>query len=98
MIQQMVMIVYNETIDQEVIEALNTRGIKNYTKVCGAFGRGETSGAHFGNDVWPGKNNVLYIGCSAAEADQILNVVKDLRREIGKEGLKAFTWNLTQAT
>jgi len=98
MIQQMVMITYNETIDQEVIEALTAGGIKNYTKVCGAFGKGGTSGSHFGNDIWPGKNNVLYVGCSSTEADRLMGIVQSLRREIGKEGIKAFAWNLVQST
>ncbi|MBN1869360.1 MAG: hypothetical protein JW847_02130 [Candidatus Omnitrophica bacterium] len=98
MIQQMVMIVYNEAIDLEVMEALSSCGLKNYTKVCGVFGRGETSGSHLGNHIWPEKNNILYVACSPVEANNLLNVVNNLRHDMGKEGVKAFVWELLQSS
>jgi nitrogen regulatory protein PII len=86
----MVMIAYNEAIDAEVTEVLENCGVKNYTKIIGAFGRGETSGVHLGNDIWPGRNNLLYIACPDDEAKKLVACVRALRKELGKEGIKAF--------
>ncbi len=91
---KMVMIAYNEAIDDEVMELLESCSLNNYTKIKGVFGKGTTSGTHLGNDVWPGRNNILYAACLEAEAEQLLACIKELRKTLGKEGAKAFVWNL----
>lgn len=95
---KMVMIAYNEAIDTEVMDILTNCGLKNYTKIMGTFGRGTTSGTHLGNDIWPGRNNILYIASEEKEAKQILVCVRELRKKLGSEGLKAFVWNLEEVT
>ncbi len=94
----MVMISYNEAIDMEVMEILEGCAMENYTKVLGAFGKGDTSGIHRGDDIWPGRNNVLYVACEEKDAAQILCCVKALREKLGKEGVKAFVWNIEGVT
>ena len=54
------------------------------------FGRGDTSGIHLGDDIWPGRNNIMYVACDEQQAKQILSCVKELRKTLGKEGVKAF--------
>ncbi len=87
---KMVMVCYNEAVDAEVMEALRACALKNYTKVMGVFGSGEASGIHLGNDIWPGKNNILYVACEDKDGARLLACVKELRKQIGKEGVKAF--------
>jgi hypothetical protein len=94
----MVMISYNEAIDAEVMGALVNRGLKNYTKILGTFGRGSTSGTHLGNDIWSGRNNILYIACEEKEAKEILTLIKELRQKLGKEGIKAFVLPVEEIT
>jgi hypothetical protein len=93
---KMVMISYNEAIDTEVMEVLRDCAIKNYTKICGAFGRGKTSGIHLGNDIWPGRNNILYVACEEKQAKEILSVINGLRKRLGQEGVKAFVLALEE--
>ncbi len=87
---KMVMIVYNEALDMEAMELLENASLKNYTKIVAAYGKGDTSGAHLGNDIWPGRNNILYIACSEKESAQLILSVKNIRAKFGKEGVKAF--------
>jgi hypothetical protein len=94
----MVMISYNEAIDSEAIEVLETCGLKNYTKISATYGRGTTSGTHLGNDIWPGRNNILYVACEDSEAKQLLSCIKELRKKLGREGAKAFAWSLDEIT
>ncbi len=89
-VMKMVMIAYNEAMDMEVMEALGHCGVKNYTKTVAAYGKGTTSGTHMGDDIWPGKNNILYVVCKESEAKQLLSCVGELRQKLGKEGIKAF--------
>lgn len=95
---KMVMIAYNEAVDMEVMEVLEHCGLKNYTKIMAAYGKGTTSGTHLGNDIWPGRNNILYVACSEKEAEELISCVKELRKKLGKEGIKAFVWNLEDTT
>ncbi len=94
----MVMIAYNEAIDDEVMEVLEGCALKNYTKIKGAFGRGATSGTHLGDDIWPGRNNILYAACQDNEAKQLVSCVKEMRKKLGREGIKAFVWSLHEIT
>ena len=95
---KMVMIAYNEAIDAEVMEVVRNCGLKNYTKFVSVYGKGTTSGTHLGDDIWPGKNNALYVACEETEARQLFSCIKELRKQLGKEGIKAFSWNLEDIT
>jgi hypothetical protein len=94
----MVMICYNEAIDEEVMEILDACTHSNYTKVMGVFGKGTGSGTHLGNDIWPGRNNILYAACDDDAATRLLQGVRQLRKEYRKEGIKAFSWKIEDVT
>ena len=87
---KMVMVIYNEAIDVEVMEVLDRSGLVNYTKITRVSGKGTTSGTHLGNDIWPGLNYILYVACDDTQAKQFVSGVTDLRKTLGKEGVKAF--------
>jgi len=87
---KMLTIVYNEAVDGEVMDVLSRCGLKNYTKILGVYGRGKTSGIHLGNDVWPGRNNLMYVACPGKEARDMLGCLRELKNKIGREGVKAF--------
>ena len=95
---KMVMLIYNEAIDAEVTEVLKNCGLDNFTKIMGIFGKGRTSGTHLGNDIWPGRNNILYIACEESHLKQFLSCIKELRKELGKEGIKAFVLPVDEIT
>jgi hypothetical protein len=95
---KMVMISYNEAIESEVMDSLAGCALKNYTKITDTYGSGLTSGTHLGNDIWPGKNNILYVACEDREAKQLLFRVKELRKTLGAEGVKAFLLPLEDMT
>jgi nitrogen regulatory protein PII len=87
---KMVMVVYNEAMDLEVMEVLQGCAMKNFTKVMGVYGRGTHSGTHMGNDIWPGRNNILYVACAPEQARKLLGCVAALKKTLGHEGIKAF--------
>ena len=95
---KMVIIAYNEAIDMEVMEMMEKCELKNYTKIMGVFGKGETSGAHLGNDIWPGRNNLLYVATPENAAKQLASLVKELKAKLGQEGIKAFILPIEEIT
>lgn len=95
---KMVMIVYYEAMDMEIMEVLRKCCMVYYTKIEGCLGRGELSGPKHGNDIWPGKNNVIYVACPRETAESIISCVEALRKKHSKEGIKAFVWSLESMT
>ncbi|MBL7151353.1 MAG: hypothetical protein ISS32_00760 [Candidatus Omnitrophica bacterium] len=95
---KMAMIVYNEALDTEVMEALKSCALKNFTKILGVFGSGSASGFHLGNDVWPGRNNILYAACTQDQSRQLLSCVRELRKGLSREGIKAFVLPIEATT
>ncbi len=95
---KMVMVVYNEALDNEVMEILESCMLKNYTKITEVFGCGASSGTHLGTDIWPGRNNLLYVACEEKESKKIIASVKELRKSLGAEGVKAFLMPLDDMT
>jgi len=95
---KMVMLTYNEAIDVDVMEVLKGCGLVNYTKITRVHGKGTTSGTHLGDQIWPGLNYISYVACDDAQADQVVSGVINLRKRLGKEGVKAFVMPLEQVT
>ena len=95
---KMVMVAYSEATDSEVMEVLEHCAIKSYTKIPSVYGKGETSGTHMDDDIWPGKNNLLIVACDDSAAKHIIACVTELRKVLGKEGVKAFVMPLEEMT
>ena len=95
---KMVILTYNEALDNEVMEILESCLMKNYTKITGVFGCGTSSGTHLGTDIWPGLNNILYVACEETVGKKIIVLVKQLRKSLGAEGVKAFLMPLEEIT
>jgi hypothetical protein len=95
---KMVMISYNEAVEAEVVDSLARCALKNYTKITDTYGSGLASGTHLGNDIWPGKNSILYVACEDKAARELLSRVKELRKTLGGEGIKAFLLPLEDMT
>lgn len=95
---KLVMICYNEAIDDGVIELLNEANVKSYTKWTKVLGKGEASGPHLLSHIWPKANNVIATVLSEEVAAVIFENVRQLRKTLGAEGLKAFMWEIDDIT
>ena len=87
---KMIMLMYNEAIDDEVMEALGACCLTSFTKWRKVLGKGQASEPHLDDNVWPGANNVCVTVVEDKAVAQILIRVKELRKTLGKEGVKAF--------
>jgi len=94
---KMVMIAYNEAIDDEVMDIMAGCALKSYTKLTKVYGSGLMSGTHLGNDIWPGLNNILYVACDDDKAGLLIARVRETRTRLGSEGIKAFAMPVEEA-
>jgi nitrogen regulatory protein PII len=95
---KLVMIMYNEAINDEVESLLEQNGIDVFTKWTKVYGKGRTSGPHLGTHIWPKANNVLAVVTEETAAGRILQDIKELRKRLAKEGVKAFMWEIEDIT
>jgi nitrogen regulatory protein PII len=95
---KLVMICYNEAIDDEVIELLDETGVKGYTKWTKVLGKGQSSEPHLLSHIWPKANNVLLTVLAEKDADEVFSRIRKLKTEVAREGLKAFMWPIDQIT
>ncbi len=94
----MVLIAYNEAVDEEVMEVLEAAGALGYTKWTKTLGKGNASGPHLLTHVWPKANNVLAVAADDATAESLLAGVRKLRETLAAEGVKAFVLPLDEVT
>jgi hypothetical protein len=86
----MFMVVYSQAADYDVIKQFKNAGIRHYTKMEQAQGEGDETEPKLGTHSWPGKNNVLFVAIPNEEYDTVRKVVKHLRENHPRAGVKAF--------
>ncbi|MFH1080142.1 MAG: PG0541 family transporter-associated protein [Pseudomonadota bacterium] len=87
---KMFMIVYSQAADYDVITQFKKAGIKHYTKMEQAHGEGDDTEPKLGTHTWPGKNNVLFVAVPTEEIGTVRDVVKHLKENHPRTGVKAF--------
>jgi hypothetical protein len=93
-----ILIVHNEVIDKDVNEALDSVEISCYTKFTNVLGKGEISEPRLNTDVWPGTNYCTFVVTDQAKGREIMDKVRQMRKKLGSEGLKAFMWEIDDTT
>lgn len=88
---KIVFIAYNEALDVEVMELLESNTVKSYTKWTRVTGSGTASGPHLLSHVWPKGNNVLMCCLQDETAENVIKNIRKLRQTMGHEGVKAFS-------
>ncbi len=87
---KLVLITYNEALDDEVEKVLQENGVEGFTKWTKVYGKGRASGPHLGTHVWPKANNVIATVTEDETAEKMLNCIRELRERLAAEGVKAF--------
>ena len=95
---KMIMIAYNEALDEEVTEILRSSAQAEFTKWTKVLGRGQESEPHLMTHVWPKANNFLIACVPDEKAPRIMQDVRELRKTMGHEGIKAFSLPLEDVT
>jgi nitrogen regulatory protein PII len=85
---------YNEAINEDVQSLVEQHGVDGFTKWTKVFGKGQSSGPHLGTHIWPKANNVLAVVAEEGTARKIIQGIREIRKRLAKEGLKAFMWEI----
>jgi hypothetical protein len=93
---KMFCVFYAEASDEAVVDAFKEAGFKAYTKMSGLMGEGEESEPKLGTHYWPGRNNALLLAVHDEKLDVLCGLVKKLKAEHPRAGLRAFTFPLEE--
>lgn len=93
---KMFLVVYADASDEVIIDAFKEAGYKSYTKMVGAMGEGTDSEPKLGTHCWPGRNNYLFLAVNDDDIVRLCDVVKRLKNEHPRAGVKAFTLPLEE--
>ena len=95
---KMVLIAYSEALDEELMQALRVGNVTGFTKWTRVLGDGRTSGPHLASNIWPKANNVIAVAVEDDQVAPLMECLRAIRRDLGSEGVKAFTWNVEDVT
>lgn len=87
---KMLFIVYSRESDETVLAALKRSGMQGYTKLKDVCGEGGETEPKLGSHIWPGINNALFVVVEDEEVNRGLDLVRQLKKEHPRTGLKAF--------
>jgi hypothetical protein len=93
---KMYLLIYGNEADEEIIAALKHAGVRAYTKMVEARGEGTETEPKLGTRVWPGKNNVLFMALPDEELIRIDSLLRQLKVEHPRAGIKGFVLPLEE--
>jgi len=87
---KLIIIVYGEAMDAEILDLLQSNGQNEYTKWTKVQGKGKHSEPHLLSHVWPKANNALMTCVEDDIAEKIMTALREYKKNHLKEGVKAF--------
>lgn len=87
---KMLIVVYNDAIDETIIAAFKEAQVKGYTKWKETLGEGDETEPKLGTHYWPGRNNVLAVVLDDEKVPVVTDVIKELKIQYPKSGIKTF--------
>mgnify|MGYP001769992827 CR=1 FL=1 len=87
---KMVYVVYSQAADADVLAAIKSSGIKGYTKMERACGEGTETEPKLHTHTWPGENCVLFIALDDSEIASVTDLIRRLKQEHPRAGVKGF--------
>ena|SRR5579864_5204549 len=96
----MFLILFSESLHDDVIELLDTLGVPGFTETQKVTGRGQR-GRHFDNPIWPGADGMLYVAVSPEQSPALTSALSSYSRSVEKSsnnlyGVHVFTWPCSQ--
>lgn len=92
---KMILITYNHSLDDEMVELIESSGVSGWTRIEGVTGTGGSE-PHMGSKVWPATNNMLFTAVEDRLVKKIKAAGKKLAERFPDEGMRIFIWTLTE--
>lgn len=87
---KMLVIVYSDIVDEELLATLKKAGVSGYTKWKETLGEGPGTGPRLATHTWPGKNNVIAVVVADEDLPAVTGFLRELKESHPKGGIKTF--------
>jgi nitrogen regulatory protein PII len=94
---KMLVVVYNDAVDELIISAFKKAGVDGYTKWKEALGEGTETEPKLGTHCWPGKNNVLAVVVDDQAALKVIDIIRQLKSDHPQGGIKTFVLQVEES-
>jgi len=91
---KMLLIIYDVTYDEQVMETLSKCCVTGFTKWEKVLGKGKRSEPKMDDAIWPGYNCAVMVAAEPELESVLLSSLANLLKEIGDKALKVFAWPL----
>ena len=81
---KMLMIVFRDSLEQDVLTVLKDLGVKAFTELPTAVGAGET-GAAFHTFASPGSNSIVFTALAEDQSERVAKGLRDFRDRLSQE-------------
>ena len=92
---KMLMISYDSGFDSEILDLLEKSDIKCFSKWAKVQLKEECH-QHLGSHIWPGFNSVIMASVEDEKLNLFLNAIKELKKKVGSEEIRAYIWPLEE--
>lgn len=93
---KMLQIICDSRFEEYLLEKLEKEGIKYFTKIEKALGKGKSSEPHMDSHIWPGFHVLYFIAVSEEDYNKVKQALLEIKEKIKKEGFKVFVYNILE--
>jgi nitrogen regulatory protein PII len=87
---ELIILIFDSSIEDEMMEALQKAGMTCYTKVPGVQGVGRHSDPKLDTHVWPGTNTMMLLSAQVDVRERMLKAIREMKELHSDEGVRAF--------
>lgn len=92
-----IFISFNQAIGERIINILDRKGVRGYTRWVETHGRGSFDGEpHYGSHAWPSVNSSILAVVSDDKVKPLMDELRELDQVTQMQGMRAFVWNVEE--
>ena len=91
---KMIFLSYKESLDDLVMQKVESFGIRSFTKWKEVQDRGDSGYPKMGTHIWPGFNSALVFLAEDDIAVSLFEAVREYNKETTFEIIKGFSWTI----
>lgn len=91
---KMLQIICDSGFEDYLLENFEKKGIKHFTKIEKALGKGSSSEPHMDTHIWPGFHVIYFVAIEDEKYDELKNTLLEVKEKLKGKGFKVFVYDI----
>ncbi len=91
---KMLQIICNSGFEDYLLKNFEKIGIKRFTKIERALGKGESSEPHMDSHIWPGFHVIYFVAVEDEKYPKVKSMLFEMKEKLKEKGFKVFVYNI----